>query len=232
MDIYNNKETDSNQSVYDAYNGFIMSPDRNIFHKLITRQQFFERIKNLSGDIVECGVFKGSGMMVWAKLLNMYSPHDIRKVVGFDFFDQSFVNDINDPTEKKMMEQVFSRCDGLSQSDISTEGLTAKFSACGINQDRYEFVKGDITLSSKQFLKERPGFRISLLYLDMDLEEPTYSALCNFWDRIVTGGVIVFDEYAYHMWTESNAVDTFLKEHRLTLHKTNVKSPTAYVIKK
>lgn len=232
MNIYNSKSIETKQSVYDSYNGFIMSPDKNVFHKLITRHRFFERVKNLNGDIVECGVFKGAGMMVWAKLLNMYAPHDIRKVIGFDFFNPEFVNTISDPTEKEMMSQVFSRCENLMESDIGVEGLSEKFKSCGIHSDRYEFIKGDITITSKQFLKERPGFRISLLYLDMDMEEPTYSALCNFWDRVVSGGVIVFDEYAYHMWSESNAVDKFIKEHDLVLYKTNVKSPTAYVIKK
>ena len=33
------------------------------------------------------------------------------------------------------------------------------------------------------------------------------------YDRIVKGGIIVLDEYACEKWTESNAVDRFLKEH-------------------
>ena len=82
-----------------------------------------------------------------------------------------------------------------------------------------------------KFLKERPGFRISILYMDLDIEEPTYNVLNNMWDRIVSGGVVVFDEYAYHSWSESNAVDKFIKEHNLVLHRTNIQTPTAFVIK-
>jgi hypothetical protein len=65
----------------------------------------------------------------------------------------------------------------------------------------------------------------------MDLEKPTYDALVVFWDRIVKGGIIVFDEYGYNAWTESNAVDRFISEKKLRLHKIDLQSPTAYVIK-
>jgi hypothetical protein len=51
------------------------------------------------------------------------------------------------------------------------------------------------------------------------------------WDRIVDGGVVVFDEYAYHNWSESNGVDRFIKEHNLKLYPTRIKTPTAYLIK-
>ena len=49
--------------------------------------------------------------------------------------------------------------------------------------------------------------------------------------NIVSGGVIVFDEYAYHSWSESNGADDFIKEMGLTLHTTGIKAPTAYIIK-
>ena len=52
-----------------------------------------------------------------------------------------------------------------------------------------------------------------------------------FWDRIVPGGVIVFDEYAYHTWSESNGVDRFLKGKNLNLLNTHIATPTAYIIK-
>ena len=43
--------------------------------------------------------------------------------------------------------------------------------------------------------------------------KPTYASLNMLYDRIVRGGIIVFDDYACENWTESNAVDRFLNEH-------------------
>lgn len=233
MNIYNqDKDTSSTQQcVYDAYNSFLFNSDRNVFFKMLTRISLFEKIKDLPGDIVECGVFKGSGMVLWAKLLDLYSPHDIRKIIGFDFFDQSFVENLENEKDKEMMSTVFTRCSSLTEEDISEKGIYKKIIDCNIPKERFELVKGDISSTSIKFCEERPGFRISLLYMDLDLEEPTYEALRNLWPRVVHGGIIVFDEYAFHCWTEANAVDRFVNEHGLSLIKTNVKSPTAYIVK-
>jgi hypothetical protein len=97
----------------------------------------------------------------------------------------------------------------------------------------YELIEGDVKMSISNYLKENPGFRISYLYLDLDIDEPTYIALNLLYERIVRGGIIVFDEYACEKWTESNAVDKFLKEHPDLNIKTLLwgRTPTAYIIK-
>jgi hypothetical protein len=49
-------------SVFDAFNKFIFSKDIKVIGKLLHRFRFFEMVKDLPGDIVEVGVFKGSGV--------------------------------------------------------------------------------------------------------------------------------------------------------------------------
>jgi hypothetical protein len=95
-------------------------------------------------------------------------------------------------------------------------------------------VAGDVEDSIPEFLNNNPGFRISLLYLDADLERPTYASLSLLWDRIVTGGVIVFDEFEFHRFSESAGFDKFVKERGIAceIKSTNFMSPTAYVVKK
>jgi len=53
------------------------------------------------------------------------------------------------------------------------------------------------------------------------------------YERLVRGGIIVFDEYACDKWTESNAVDRFLEEHsELKLETLSWgRTPTAYIVK-
>ena len=79
-------------------------------------------------------------------------------------------------------------------------------------KNKFQLEKGDVEFILPSFLKNNPGLRISLIYIDVDLERPTYHALKNLWDRLLPGGVIVFDEYEYHKFSESNGVDKFLKE--------------------
>lgn len=231
MNIYtDHKVNNTQQSDYDNFNGLIFSPERNIIFKLLMRHRLYDMIKDIHGDIVECGVFKGSGLASWLKMMDMDAPHDIRKVIGFDFYDPSFTKDLIGE-DKIYMEHVFSRCKDMELSEVSTEVITQKLLKAGVPENKFELVKGDVSITSKDYVSTRPGFRIALLYMDLDIERPTYEALVNFWDNIVPGGIIVFDEYAYHVWSEANAVDRFVAEKDLHLHKLHIRSPTAYLIK-
>lgn len=232
VNLYNNTANiKSNQSVYDSFNGFIFSNDRNVFNKLYSRMKFYEMTKHLLGDIVECGVFKGSGLLTWLKILDMNEPNSIKKVIGFDFFNPNFVEDLQDEVDRELMKQVFDRCEDLEKDELSVAGVRNKLQNAGFSESRYDLVAGDIALTSRSFLKDKPGLRISVLYLDLDLGDPTYETLNNMWERVVDSGIVVLDEYAYHGWSESKGVDRFVKEHGLQIIPTNVKTPTAYIVK-
>ena len=98
---------------------------------------------------------------------------------------------------------------------------------------KFMLVEGDVEDTLPKFLLENSGFRISLLYMDVDIERPTYIALKYLWDRILPGGVIVFDEYEYHKFSESCGVEKFLKERNIkyNIQMTNFMAPTAFIIK-
>lgn len=224
-------DTQTGQNIFDSYNNWIMSADRKVFFKLAMRMDLFNQVKDLHGDIVECGVFKGAGLLAWLKLIDMHQPHSIKKVIGFDFFDPSFTDTLESAIDKENMKHVFSRDPTLKVSELAIESIKAKLNNAGFNDGKFELVKGDISETSKIFVEDKPGFRISLLYLDLDLDEPTYDTLEAFWDRVVPGGIVVFDEYAIYSWTESNAVDRFFKDKKVKIINTNIFSPSAYIIK-
>jgi len=231
LNLYNSTaKLDDNQGMYDAFNTFMFSNDRNVFNKLSYKFKLYDMTKNLVGDIVECGVFKGTGLMAWLKILQLNEANSIRKVIGFDFFNPGFVENLEDEIDRVTMGQVFTRTDRVA-GDLTEEGIRNKIMLAGFDESRFELVPGDISVTSAEYAKNRPGFRISLLYLDLDLDRPTYDTLVNLWDRVVPGGVVVFDEYGYHSWSESNAVDRFVEEKGLSLCKTDIRTPTAYLIK-
>jgi hypothetical protein len=95
----------------------------------------------------------------------------------------------------------------------------------------YELVSGDISKTVVEYADTRPGAKISLLYLDLDLEVPTYDALMSLWDRVSSGGIVVFDEYAYHNWSESIGVDKFFENKNIKIQSLNFFAPSAYVVK-
>ena len=109
--------------------------------------------------------------------------------------------------------------------------LEQKFVDCGFMDHEFELIEGDISKSVLNFVENRPGAKISLLYLDLDLEIPTYDTLTSLWNRVSSGGIVVFDEYAYHNWSESVGVDKFFKDKNIKIESLNFVAPSAYVIK-
>ena len=216
--------------VYDYFNNFILSGDVKIFGKLVARTMLLNSVKDVPGDIVECGVFKGTGMMSFLKLKKLLLPNSIKRIIGFDFFDTDGLVSMLFGDEKKQMQSLFSTRN-FSHGENSLEEIREKITSAGFSENDFELVAGDIRHTSYDFVSQRPGFKISMLYMDLDLEQPTFCALDAFWDRMSKGGLVVFDEYAYHRWSESKGVDRFFTDKNITIKTLNFLCPTAYVIK-
>lgn len=231
MKIENLELKTYSQSFFDCFNSFILSDDRRVFNKLVARTLLYNEVKDVPGDIVECGVFKGTGLYTFLKLKNIYNPNSSKKVIGFDFFNtDKLIESIKDTTDKKTMETLF-KGRNFNHEDSFKDLLRDKLLLDGFTETDFDLIAGDISLTSKEFASNNPGAKISLLYIDLDIEEPTYNTLINLWDNITKGGLIVFDEYGYHKWTESLGVDRFIKEKNLEIKSLNYACPTAYIKK-
>ena len=218
------------QDFYDAYNTFMISSDLKIFGKLLARYEIFDRVKNIPGDIVECGVFKGTGIFSFLKLKRYLCPNSLKKVIGFDFFNNTKLIEGLQGIDKESMSTLF---DGrqFEHTQSFKDNLESEILSSGFYNHEFELISGDISETVKDFVNQRIGAKISLLYLDLDLEIPTYNVLTHLWDRVSSGGIIVFDEYAHHYWSESIGVDRFFKDKNITIHSMNFICPSAYVIK-
>jgi hypothetical protein len=223
--------TKNSQELFDNFNGFILSEDRRVFSKLIARVLLYNEVKDIPGDIVECGVFKGTGLYTFLKLKYIFNPNSSKKVVGFDFFDtKALLKSIFGTKESEPMEVLF-KGRGFNHDAPYCEILSKKILDDGFAPNDFELVKGDVSITTKEYAENNVGFRISLLYMDVDLSIPTYNTLNNLWDNVTKGGIVVFDEYGYNKWSESNAVDRFIHERGLDLKCLNFMSPTAYIKK-
>lgn len=228
----NNKEQiiNTSQEIYDAFNNLIFSPDTKVLAKLISKVNILNQVQDIPGDIVECGVFKGSGMLSWLKLKKILYPSSFKKVIGFDFFDTDSLIKSLEGDDLYKMKQLFDTRNFKHDEDFRTL-LSEKIKTCGFNESDFELIEGDIGHTAFDFVAQRPGFKISILYLDMDLNIPTLNALTAFWDRVSKGGMVVFDEYAYHQWSETIGVDKFFENKNIQIKSLNYSAPTAYVIK-
>tara|TARA_B110000444_G_C18519850_1_gene446157 strand:- start:74 stop:673 length:600 start_codon:yes stop_codon:yes gene_type:complete len=194
----------------------------------------------IPGDIVELGVFKGTGIAQLLKMREIFIPASNKKIIGFDLFSKSndyktTLNENNEKLNEYYTESNIKMEYGIKVKDIEyfINNMKLTNSRMGFNTDICQLIEGDVKNSIPIYLNDNPGFRISYLYLDLDIDEPTYGSLNLLYDRVVRGGIIVFDEYACEKWTESNAVDRFLNEHPNLNIKTLTwgRTPTAYIIK-
>jgi hypothetical protein len=218
------------QELYDGFNNFMVSSDLKIFGKLLARTLLFDKVKDVPGDIVECGVFKGTGIFTFLKLKRYFCPNTYKKVIGFDFFNSKELVEFLSPQDKKSMTLLFEGRN-FSHENSYKENLEKKILESGFQDHEFELIDGDVSKTIINFREKRPGAKISLLYLDLDLEQPTYDVLTALWDRVSSGGIIVFDEYAYHNWTESIGVDRFFQNKNIKINSLNFVAPSAYIVK-
>lgn len=230
-----------NNDEWDLYNGFFLMSDIERLRKFLVREHFFKMSLEIPGDIVEVGVFKGTGIAQLLKMREIFIPASNKKVIGFDLFSCSneykpILNNLDEKLDEYYTLSNANMENGIKKEDIETfiDNMQLTNTRIGFNRDIYQLIEGDVNITIPKYLLDNPGFRISYLYLDLDIDNPTYTSLSLLYDRIVRGGIIVFDEYACEKWTESNAVDRFLKDHSYLEIKTLQwgRTPTAYIIKK
>ena len=217
----------SDQSIWNAYHELLLGPDVERMRKLLARYDVLRMVLDVPGDVVECGVFKGAGVMTWLKLLHIYAPGSHRRVVGFDTFDAFAL-----PSDADDASSVAAFVRESAHEGTDPAALVQAAAAAGIDPSRLELVAGDIRTSAADYASANPGFRIALLHLDLDLGAPTFAALQALWPRVVRGGVVLFDEYAVPRWSESDGVDRFLESTGLRLRALpHARTPTALLVK-
>ena len=216
-----------NKNIFSAYNNLIESPDLDRLKKILVRYELFKLSKSVPGDIFECGVFKGTGLIFWLKLLKIYDPNSLKKVIGFDTFGDFPKSTLN--FEKKAAKKFQNEAKFNAKNLL--KNIKGKIKDANL-QEKSNLIKGDIVKTSKKYVQENRGFRISLLHLDLDTYEGTKHSLNNFYPHVSPGGVIIFDEYGSRGWGEREAVDEFLNKKKLKIKTVEFSSkPTAYLIK-
>lgn len=208
-----------NLSLYDAFLADT-APDR--LQKILARYELFKMTLDVPGDICECGVFKGSGLYTWVKLMRLFKPNNEYRVVGFDFFESSRKADFVFEKDRLVLDE---HAEGWTAQDQ----LRKTTQSWGFNN--LLLYPGNVVETTRRFAEEQLGARISLLYIDVDNYEGALAILENLYPMVAPRGVIVLDEYALPGYGESNAVDEFLRGKSLRMRSFPwANTPSAYII--
>lgn len=220
------------QDILEHYPAFIQ---RRALPRVLAHYELFKQIQNLPGCIIELGVYRGSGFFTWANLLETFCPGDrTRKVYGFDHYQGlTEHNKTKDGDLEPWLNCVLG--DLKSNSDIMHELVKLH------NDDNFlpgiercQLVDGDLCETLPSFVEQHPGLRLSLLYFDVGLYEPTMAGLEHLYPLVMPGGLVVFNGYGMQPWEgESSAIEKYFADKKMgRLNKFEFSPiPHAYFIK-
>lgn len=209
---------------FEYENGFYATADASRFSKFITHLEFFKQTSTVRGEILEFGIFKGNSFFRWIKFRDLLEQTSSRKVIGFDIFgdfpEAGFEGD------KARRDAFVAETNG--GKSISIEEINELLDKQSLNKN-VELVKGDILVTLNDYLDKNPHLKISLLHIDVDLYEPVKLILEKLYDRVTTGGIIVFDDYGTFAGT-NKAVDDFFK-NKAEIKKLPYSNTISYLVK-
>lgn len=203
-------QSDKTKLIENNYSGLTKTRGRDLLWHAV-----FNDTKNLNGAICEFGVAAGAGLIYWLNLKRHYK--DDVKLYAFDSFCG-----FPEGTAGKDADWFL-----VGNVKINYQGYTLEYVKKNIsNADFYQsipeisFVEGFMPQSFEGIIL--PKIRIA--NLDLDLYSSTRDALRFVWPRLVSGGVVLIDEYDLgrdlEKWPGSKiAVDEFCAENEVMVHR-------------
>ena len=92
----------------------------------------------------------------------------------------------------------------------------------------YEFIQGDILDTVPQYASEHPELKIALLHIDVDVYKPSATILNHLLDKVVKGGLVVFDDYGT-VAGETRAIDEYFSGRDVLIEKLSISHIPSYV---
>jgi hypothetical protein len=213
----------SKDDVWNSENIYHLKTDITRIANLIDHYEFYKKIISLPGDVVECGVFKGTSLTRFLTFREMLENYTSRKIYGFDVFGK-FPKAKNQKDKSFLKKWEKNGGDGIDVKELNDILLDKKFS-------NFELVKGDVKKTIPKLIKKNPALKISLLHLDMDIYEPTKFTLDKLFPHVVRGGIILIDDYNW-VFGATKATDEFLNSNKgLEIKKSNFYKKPSYIVK-
>jgi len=172
--------------------------------------ELLDRTAGVSGDVVECGVYRGETLLLMA--IALCQRKSVKQIVGIDTFE-GFGDEIRfdialggHPSGERAVGAF---------ADTSYDELRTRIRSLGLEQSvelhRAYFKDAFEMLGDRAY---------SFVHLDCDIYSSYSEALSYFYPRVSPGGIVLLDEYNDPPWPGCNlAVDEVLdgKSERLQL---------------
>jgi hypothetical protein len=189
-----------------------LSRVRHLFWHWATRQsaqrpylQLLERVSQLDGDVIECGVFRGKSLL---RVANWVKQRGVRKTIhgldSFDGFPREYISDA-DLGPGRTLQKVRGRFRGANDAPLRILRTAADLDLpIKLHVGFFEETLPRLIASGKRFC---------FVHIDCDIYESYRCCLEKLYEATVPGGVILFDEYRCPVWPgATQAVDEFFAD--------------------
>ena len=191
-------------NIWDIENIFYLKSDISRIFKIICHYEIFRLTKNVPGEIIECGVFKGNSFVRFLSFRNLIKIKN-KKAFGFDVFG-------NFPKQKIKEDNIFAQ----NHDKLIGKGYPINIIKNSLDKKKiknFKLIKGNIIKTLPIFLKKKKELQISFLHLDLDVYEPTKFVLQNLYSKVSKNGVILIDDYG-QVKGATKATNEFLKKNK------------------
>jgi hypothetical protein len=196
---------------------------------------------NIEGVIIECGVESGNFEHIWIN--ELMKNNEVRDIYLYDTFGGLVQPSEYDYTCKDAQlyqmnkDEVYNtwknhiineKINGWCYTPL--EQVQRRLNSTGYPKKYLHYIVGDVmeTLKDKSTIPEK----IAILRLDTDWYESSKYELEQMYDNVVTGGVIIFDDY-YHWDGQRRATEDFFLSRNINCDFVNIGNcKTSAIIKK
>ena len=211
--LYPPEASDYDKTIFDLVAPYTMTSPERIW-SLIQAVKYTLHNK-ISGDYVECGVWRGGSSMVMA-LKSLDLDKNNKNIWLYDTFEGmteptifdseassgKSASDLLMQTQKKLGNNIWCIA---SKEDVSNNIERTNYPA-----DKINIIKGNVQSTLISTVPDK----ISLLRLDTDWYESTKVELEVLFPKLVSGGVCIIDDYG-HWEGAKKAVDEYLEKNNI-----------------
>jgi O-methyltransferase len=165
---------------------------------------------NISGDMVECGVWRGGSMMLIAHALQHFGDTSRQLYLYDTYTGMTEPDDIDIDFDNVAYKPVWvqtTKQDMVMGFGGSVESVKTNLRLTGYPEQQMHFIAGDV-------LQTIPGqlpSHIAVLRLDTDWYKSTLHELQHLYDLIVPHGVLIIDDYGWCRGARQ-ATDEFFRD--------------------
>lgn len=197
---------------YTAYIGHMA------LNRTLTIYELYKKTLGIAGHIADVGVYKGASSLLFAKLVKIFESESLTLVHGFDWFKGTKKSDkdtdlVKEGGYKTNYEDIVKLVEMQGFSNI------------------LKIHKMNLLTDCPKFFEQYRHLKFKLVMMDAGLYEVMKAAIPYFWEKLIPGGIMFFDQYSHEFAPgETMAINEILPK---AIIKTipNSWMPNAYIVK-